>query len=226
MRLSPFPLQRRRQRVDRLAPVYSFSHLRLARVLVLQNKPDPARDEYHAFFAAWKSADTDLPLPVQSHAPLQRAKSGGISHGRVHRMNRQIQGLEFVPVRRPARAYAIASKTWDCGKRCLSCRRIGKASSGWPSSMSVSPIMHWTFTSQDAVPEPATAGLFALGLAAVGAGAAAGYPGFIAEATRCIGSGCAYEVARRRRRCPPSGGTRRPTPACPSTHAPAPARPR
>jgi hypothetical protein len=84
------------------------SHLRLARVLVLRNKPDP---EYHAFFAAWKSADADLPLPVQSHAPLQRAKSGGISHGRVHRMNRQIQGLEFVPVRRPARAYAIASTT-------------------------------------------------------------------------------------------------------------------
>jgi hypothetical protein len=84
------------------------SHLRLARVLVLRNKPDP---EYHAFFAAWKSADADLPLPVQSHAPLQRAKSGGISHGRVLRMNGQIEGLEFVPVRRPARVYAIASTT-------------------------------------------------------------------------------------------------------------------
>jgi hypothetical protein len=100
--------------------VYSLSHLRLARVLVLQNKPDPARDEYHAFFAAWKSADADLPLPVQSHAPLQRAKSGGISHGRVHRMNRQFR-MAFL----------------DVGQ-------------------------------SNAVPEPATAGFFALGLAALG----------------------------------------------------------
>ena len=55
----------------------------LARVLVLRNKPDP---EYHAFFAAWKSADADLPLPVQSHAPLQRAESRGVSHRRVDGM--------------------------------------------------------------------------------------------------------------------------------------------
>jgi hypothetical protein len=79
------------------------SHLRLARVLVLRNKPD-----------------ADLPLPVQSHAPLQRAKSGGISHGRVHRMNRQFR-IAFL----------------DVGQ-------------------------------SNAVPEPATAGFFALGLAALG----------------------------------------------------------
>jgi hypothetical protein len=76
MHLIPFPLQRRRQGVDRLAPVYSLSHLRLARVLVLQNKPDPARDEYHAFFAAWKSADTDLPLPIQARREFAAIATG------------------------------------------------------------------------------------------------------------------------------------------------------
>jgi DNA-binding winged helix-turn-helix (wHTH) protein/tetratricopeptide (TPR) repeat protein len=54
------------QGVDPIAPVYSLAHLRLARVLVLQKKFDQARDEYNAFFAAWKNADTDLPLWMQA----------------------------------------------------------------------------------------------------------------------------------------------------------------
>jgi DNA-binding winged helix-turn-helix (wHTH) protein/tetratricopeptide (TPR) repeat protein len=54
------------QGVDPIAPVYSLAHLRLARVLVLQKKLDRARDEYNAFFAAWKNADTDLPLSIQA----------------------------------------------------------------------------------------------------------------------------------------------------------------
>jgi len=54
------------QGVDPIEPVYSLSHLRLARVLVLQKKPDRARDEYQAFFAAWKNADADLPLLIQA----------------------------------------------------------------------------------------------------------------------------------------------------------------
>ena len=49
------------------------SHLRLARVLVLRNKPDP---EYHAFFAAWKSADTDLPLPIQARREFAAIATG------------------------------------------------------------------------------------------------------------------------------------------------------
>jgi hypothetical protein len=54
------------QGVDPIAPVYSLAHLRLARVLVLQKKPDRARDEYNAFFAAWKNADADLPVLTQA----------------------------------------------------------------------------------------------------------------------------------------------------------------
>jgi DNA-binding winged helix-turn-helix (wHTH) protein/tetratricopeptide (TPR) repeat protein len=54
------------QGVDPIAPVHPLAHLRLARVLVLQKKFDQARDEYNAFFAAWKNADTDLPLWIQA----------------------------------------------------------------------------------------------------------------------------------------------------------------
>jgi len=48
--------------IDPVAPVYSLSHLRLARVLATQNKIAEARKEYQGFFDAWKDADTDLPL--------------------------------------------------------------------------------------------------------------------------------------------------------------------
>jgi DNA-binding winged helix-turn-helix (wHTH) protein/tetratricopeptide (TPR) repeat protein len=54
------------QGVDPVSPHYSLAHLHLARVLVLQKKPGQARDEYNAFFAAWKNADTDLPLLIQA----------------------------------------------------------------------------------------------------------------------------------------------------------------
>jgi DNA-binding winged helix-turn-helix (wHTH) protein/tetratricopeptide (TPR) repeat protein len=54
------------QGVDPTSPLYSLAHLRLARVLVLQQKQDQARDEYNAFFAAWKNADADLPLLIQA----------------------------------------------------------------------------------------------------------------------------------------------------------------
>lgn len=55
------------QGVDPISPLYPLAHLRLARVLVLQKKPDLARNEYRAFLGAWKDADADLPL-------LQEAK--------------------------------------------------------------------------------------------------------------------------------------------------------
>ena len=55
------------QGVDPIAPEYSLAHLGLARVLVRQQKIDLARNEYRAFFSAWKDADADLP-------PLQDAK--------------------------------------------------------------------------------------------------------------------------------------------------------
>jgi eukaryotic-like serine/threonine-protein kinase len=54
------------QGVDPIAPVYSLSHLRLARVLVSQNKTSAAQAEYQAFFEAWKNADSDIPLLIQA----------------------------------------------------------------------------------------------------------------------------------------------------------------
>jgi len=63
------------QGIDPISPLYSLAHLRLARVLVQQKKPGPARNEYNAFFAAWRNADADLPLLIQSrreHAALIR----------------------------------------------------------------------------------------------------------------------------------------------------------
>jgi len=50
------------QGVDPLAPEYSLSHLRLARVLAQQKKTDEARKEYRAFLDAWKDADSGFPL--------------------------------------------------------------------------------------------------------------------------------------------------------------------
>jgi hypothetical protein len=50
------------QGVDPIAPDYTLSHLRLARVLALQKKNADARKEYQAFFDAWKDADADLSL--------------------------------------------------------------------------------------------------------------------------------------------------------------------
>jgi hypothetical protein len=41
-------------------------------------------------------------------------------------------------------------------------------SAGTGAGYGTNDILNWTFTSQDAVPEPATAGFFALGLAALG----------------------------------------------------------
>jgi hypothetical protein len=48
--------------VDPIAPVYSLAHLRLARVLAEQKQTTAAKDEYQAFFDAWRDADVDLPL--------------------------------------------------------------------------------------------------------------------------------------------------------------------
>ncbi len=47
-------------------PDYTLSHLRLARVLVLQNKPGEARAEYQAFLNAWKNGDPQLSLLLQA----------------------------------------------------------------------------------------------------------------------------------------------------------------
>jgi eukaryotic-like serine/threonine-protein kinase len=54
------------QGVDPVSPLYSLSHLRLARVLFQQKQIEPARAEYKAFFEAWKNADMDLPMLVKA----------------------------------------------------------------------------------------------------------------------------------------------------------------
>lgn len=54
------------QGIDPISPLYSLSHLRLARVLRLRGKLDQARAEYAAFFDACRGADADLPLLIQA----------------------------------------------------------------------------------------------------------------------------------------------------------------
>jgi predicted negative regulator of RcsB-dependent stress response len=54
------------QGIDPISPLYSLSHLRLARVLRSQGKLDQAHAEYAAFFDAWREADADLPLLIQA----------------------------------------------------------------------------------------------------------------------------------------------------------------
>jgi DNA-binding winged helix-turn-helix (wHTH) protein len=41
---------------------YTLAHLQLARVLARQNKAAEARQQYQAFFVAWKDADANLPI--------------------------------------------------------------------------------------------------------------------------------------------------------------------
>jgi eukaryotic-like serine/threonine-protein kinase len=50
------------QGVDPISPLYSISHLRLARVLTAQKNIDEARSEYQAFFEAWKEADPGVSM--------------------------------------------------------------------------------------------------------------------------------------------------------------------
>jgi hypothetical protein len=54
--------------IDPIWTDYTLSHLCLARVLARQEKKEEARQQYLAFFDAWKNADSNLPL-------LQAARS-------------------------------------------------------------------------------------------------------------------------------------------------------
>jgi len=58
--------------VDPTAPEYSLAHLRLARVLALERKIEPARAEYQKFFTAWKNADADLSLLHAARAEFSK----------------------------------------------------------------------------------------------------------------------------------------------------------
>jgi hypothetical protein len=48
----------------------------LARIFVSQKKLDRAREQYFAFFAAWKNADADLPLMIQARRESESLVSG------------------------------------------------------------------------------------------------------------------------------------------------------
>jgi predicted negative regulator of RcsB-dependent stress response len=62
------------QGVDPIAPIHSLAHLRLARVLVLQKKTGEARQEYRAFFDAWKNADQGLALLVAARREAEQLR--------------------------------------------------------------------------------------------------------------------------------------------------------
>ena len=64
------------QGVDPISPLYSLSHLRLARVLLQQKQIEPARAEYKVFFEAWKNADTDLALLVNAKQEYAKLPGG------------------------------------------------------------------------------------------------------------------------------------------------------
>ncbi|HTW32834.1 MAG TPA: hypothetical protein VMD76_14225, partial [Candidatus Sulfotelmatobacter sp.] len=54
--------------------IYPMAQLDLARALVAQHDPANARSAYQDFFAAWKSADPDIPVLIEAkkeYAKLQ-----------------------------------------------------------------------------------------------------------------------------------------------------------
>jgi len=60
--------------VDPIAPVYSLSHLRLARLLVLEKKTEAARREYQAFLNAWNDGDPELKILADARRELTDLK--------------------------------------------------------------------------------------------------------------------------------------------------------
>jgi len=66
------------QGVDPIAPVYSLSHLRLARVRALQKQFAQARNEYRALFSSWEHADPDLDLLIQAQREYRALPSPGL----------------------------------------------------------------------------------------------------------------------------------------------------
>jgi DNA-binding winged helix-turn-helix (wHTH) protein/tetratricopeptide (TPR) repeat protein len=62
------------QGIDPIWPDYTLSHLRLARVLALQNNQADSRSEYEKFFDLWKDADADVPLLKQARIEYARLK--------------------------------------------------------------------------------------------------------------------------------------------------------
>jgi eukaryotic-like serine/threonine-protein kinase len=53
---------------------YTLSHLNLGRAYALQGDQAKARTAYQDFFAAWKDADTDIPILITAKAEYERLK--------------------------------------------------------------------------------------------------------------------------------------------------------
>jgi len=60
--------------VDLLSPLYSLSHLGLARAASLSGDTATSRQEYQNFLAAWKDADPDLPILIQAKKEYDQLK--------------------------------------------------------------------------------------------------------------------------------------------------------
>lgn len=65
--------------IDPLSPLYPLAHLGLARAYRRENKIAESRAEYERFFAAWKDADSNLPVLKQAQA--EYARLGGTRAG-------------------------------------------------------------------------------------------------------------------------------------------------
>ena len=62
------------QGIDPVWPDFTLSHLRLARVLALQNNKAGSRSEYEKFFDAWKAADANVPILKKAHTEYSHLK--------------------------------------------------------------------------------------------------------------------------------------------------------
>lgn len=58
--------------IDPLSPLYAMAHLGLARAYERENRIADSRTEYERFFAAWKDADSDVPVLKEARAEYAR----------------------------------------------------------------------------------------------------------------------------------------------------------
>lgn len=68
--------------VNPTSPEYSLAHLNLARILVLQNKIEPARNEFRKLLDAWKYADQDFALLQEANREFNKLPEQAMSGNR------------------------------------------------------------------------------------------------------------------------------------------------
>jgi hypothetical protein len=57
-----------------LSPLYPLAHLGLARAATLTGETSKSRKAYEDFFAAWKEADSDLPILIEAKKEYEQPK--------------------------------------------------------------------------------------------------------------------------------------------------------